>query len=322
MAMAQDHSDAPVRWPALSRRTLIKWMGVGAVGLALPRSEAFAQKVTRATRPIPGAGERLPVIGMGTWQTFNVGGDRVLRDRRAEVLKTLFDCGGGMIDSSPMYGSSRAVVGYGLRKLGMPETLFSADKVWTSDGDQTRTQVAESQRLWGVDRLDLMQVHNLVAWRAHLETLQQMKADGRIRYVGVTTSHGRRHNDLERIMRDEDIDFVQLTYNLTHRAVERRLLPVAKERGIAVIANRPFDGGRLVKGIQRAGHPLPPWTKEIGCDHWPAFLLKFIVSHPAMTCAIPATTHPAHMRENKDAELGPMPDQKTRQRMVEYVASL
>ncbi|MFW5682191.1 MAG: aldo/keto reductase [Phycisphaeraceae bacterium] len=271
---------------------------------------------------IPGTDEKLPVIGMGTWQTFNVGGDRELRNDRTRVLEAHFDAGGGMIDSSPMYGSAQAVLGYGLEKLGMPDTLFSADKVWTRDGDATREQAAESRELWNVDRFDLMQVHNLIAWREHLPTLREMKDDGRIRYVGITTSHGRRHADVERILRNEPIDFVQLTYNLTHRRVEDRLLPLAQDRGIAVIANRPFDGGQLVKGIQRAGHPLPPWAKDIGCDHWPAFLLKFIVSHPAVTCAIPATTRVEHMKENKQAELGPMPDAKTRQRMVRYVEGL
>lgn len=309
--------DAP-----LSRRSAIKLFGAGVAGLTLPGVPAFAADRERAVKLIPGTQEKLPVIGMGTWQTFNVGGDRVLRNDRTEVLRALFAGGGGMIDSSPMYGSSQAVLGYGLEKLGMPDSLFSADKVWTGDGDATRDQTAESRELWNVERFDLMQVHNLVAWREHLSTLREMKEAGRVRYVGITTSHGRRHGDLERIMKTEPIDFVQLTYNLTHRDVEDRLLPLALDRGIAVIANRPFDGGRLVKSIQRAGHPLPPWAKDIGCDHWPAFLLKFILAHPAVTCAIPATTRVEHMKENKQAELGPMPDAKTRQRMVRYVEGL
>jgi diketogulonate reductase-like aldo/keto reductase len=226
-----------------------------------------------------------------------------------------------MVDSSPMYGSAQAVVGHGLEQLGTPESLFSADKVWTSDGGETRQQIDESESKWGIEQFDLMQVHNLVAWRAHLKTLKQMKEAGQVRYIGVTTSHGRRHDELERIMKQEPIDFVQLTYNLTHRAVEDRLLPLAEDRGIGVIANRPFDGGQLVKGLQ-ANHKLPGWAGDIGCDHWPAFLLKFIVSHPAVTCAIPATTKPEHMREDKQAGHGPMPDAKTRRRMIEYVESL
>lgn len=320
MSASEDRGKANGR--PISRRSAITLIGVAAAGLAISPGLVLAQDKQRTLRAISKNGEKIPAIGMGTWQTFNVGSDTKLRDARTQVLKTFFECGGGMIDSSPMYRSAQEVVGYGLEKLAMPKTLFAADKVWTSRGSQTREQVAESREHWNVDKFDLMQVHNLVAWEDHLETLKEMKANGQVRYIGITTSHGRRHRDFERIMRDHDLDFVQLTYNLSHRGVEDRLLPVAQERGIAVICNRPFDGGSLVKGIQRAGHPLPEWAGDIGCSHWPAFLLKFIVSHPAVTCAIPATTKPAHMRENKDAELGPMPDAKMRRRMLEYVASL
>ncbi|MDX1683533.1 MAG: aldo/keto reductase, partial [Phycisphaeraceae bacterium] len=212
----------------MTRRQVLQYLGAGAVGLALPWSGpvsalAASDADERATATIPGTDQTLPVIGMGTWQTFNVGRDPKLRRARTKVLAAFFTAGGGMIDSSPMYGSSQAVVGDGLERLDGPEGLFAADKVWTRDGDATDAQVRRSRQHWGIECFDLMQVHNLLAWRDHLPALREMKAAGRVRYIGITTSHGRRHEELERIMRDEPIDFVQLTYNLTHRSVERRL---------------------------------------------------------------------------------------------------
>ncbi|MGM0559026.1 MAG: aldo/keto reductase [Myxococcota bacterium] len=309
----------------INRRTLLKLLGAGAAATAMWPLAASAEDAERPgpiTKKIPSSGEELTVIGMGTWQTFNVGSDPKLRDDRTRVLQTFFQGGGELVDSSPMYGSSQDVMGYALDKLGHPEQLFSADKIWTRDGDETREQFAETAAKWNVKRFDLMQVHNLLSWKEHLETLYEMKEAGEIRHVGITTSHGRRHRDFERVMKTEDLDFVQLTYNLTHRRVEDRLLPLAKEKGIAVIANRPFDGGSLVDRFQRANHPLPEWASEFDISNWPQFLLKFIVSHPAMTCAIPATTRVEHMRENMGAAHGRLPDAKARQRMLEYVESL
>lgn len=306
----------------LTRRNSLKLIGAATGSLAFPPAAAFAAEAKGTMREIPSSGEKIPVIGMGTWRTFNVGSDTVLRDARTKVLKTFFDNGGGMVDNSPMYGSAREVVGYALKKLGYPETLFSAEKIWTEDGSETRKQTAESAKLWGVKTFDLMQIHNLVAWQEHLANLRKMKEEGKIRYIGITTSHGRRHADLEKIMRDEEFDFVQLTYSLTHREVEKRLLPVAKERGIAVIANRPYDGGNLIKGLQKKKAKLPEWAAEIDCKTWADFLLKFIVSHPALTCAIPATSKVEHMKENMAARLGRMPDEATRKRMIQHVESL
>lgn len=309
----------------INRRTLLKLLGAGAAAAATWPFDARAEDASSTgpiTKTIPSSGEELAVIGMGTWQTFNVGSDPKLRDDRTRVLQTFFQGGGEMVDSSPMYGSSQDVMGYALDRLGHPDQLFSAEKVWTSDGDETRDQIADTADEWNVDRFDLMQVHNLLSWKQHLETLYEMKEAGEIRYVGITTSHGRRHGDLERVMKAEDLDFVQLTYNLTHRRVEDRLLPLAREKGIAVIANRPFDGGRLVDRFQDARHPLPEWASEFDIANWPQFLLKFVVSHPAMTCAIPATTRVEHMRENMGAAHGRLPDARTRRRMLEYVESL
>jgi diketogulonate reductase-like aldo/keto reductase len=225
-----------------------------------------------------------------------------------------------MIDSSPMYGSAQQVIGYGLAKLGHPQALFAADKVWISSGDEGPPQIEQSRKNWGVPRFDLLQVHNLLAWEEHLDTLFAMKADGKLRYVGITTSHGRRHADIEAIMRAHPVDFVQITYNIVDREVEQRILRLAREKGIAVIANRPFQQGALIRGLQ--GEKLPPFAVEIGADNWAAFLLKFIVSHPAVTCAIPATSKVAHVRENLRAAHAPLPDEAMRKRMVTYVEEI
>ncbi|MFT7222843.1 MAG: diketogulonate reductase-like aldo/keto reductase [Cellvibrionaceae bacterium] len=190
-----------------------------------------------------------------------------------------------MIDSSPMYGSSQQVVGYALEQLDYPSQLFSAEKVWTRDGSVARRQIQQTGNAWGLKRFDLMQIHNLLSWQDHIEILKQMKSNGELRYIGITTSHGRRHRELEKIMASEPLDFVQLTYNLEDREVERRLLPLAREKGIAVIANRPFQGGSLINQLQRRNAPLPDFTKAINCQNWAQFLLKYVVSHPAITCA-------------------------------------
>jgi diketogulonate reductase-like aldo/keto reductase len=225
-----------------------------------------------------------------------------------------------MIDSSPMYGSSQKVIGYGLGKPNQPAGLFSADKVWISPGSRGPGQIEASRRYWGVPRFDLLQVHNLLSWEEHLRTLFSMKAAGRVRYVGITTSEGRRHRDVEQIMRTQPLDFVQVTYNIVDREVEDRILPLARDRGIAVIVNRPFREGELPKKLQR--HPLPNWAAEIDCTSWAQIILTFIVSHPDVTCAIPATTRVDHVRENLGAAQGRLPDAGMRARMAAHVEKL
>ena len=305
-----------------TRRQLMKLVAAGVAGATLAPHIALAASSGMKKKLIPASGERIPVIGMGTWRTFNVGDDEQLRLDRTRVLEAFFEHGGGMVDSSPMYGSAAAVMGFALERLGYPDGLFSAEKVWTENEGQTREQVEEQERLWGIETFDLMQVHNLVAWEAHLEKLQQMKADGEIRYVGITTSSGRRHDQFERVMADHDLDFVQLTYNITHRRVEDRLLPLADEKGIAVIANRPYDGGSLIRNL-KARHSVPDWAvEEFDCRGWVDYLLKFLVSHPAVTCAIPATTSVEHLHENMRAGTGPMPTSELRQRMIDHIESL
>lgn len=298
--------------PALG--AALAWRAAGAIG------ETPAPKHGPATKPIPSSGERLPVIGLGTWTTFDVGNDPVSRDACVAVMRALLDGGGTLIDSSPMYGSSQDVVGYGIERIGAASRVFSADKVWVSPGSRGPAQIETSRRRWGIARFDLLQVHNLLEWEEHLRTLFAMKAQGALRYVGVTTSGGRRHGELESIMRSQPLDFVQISYSVLEREVERRILPLARERGIAVIANRPFGEGALIRSVAR--HPLPAWAAEIDCANWAQFLLKFVVSHPAVTCAIPATTRVAHMRENVGAAFGRMPDEATRARMAGHVGRL
>lgn len=304
----------------LSRRNILcAAAATGATAMLWPLTGA-AQPSPVLSRAIPSTGEALPLVGLGTWITFNVGNDTEARDSCAQVMRAFFAAGGRMIDSSPMYGSSQEVVGYGLRKFGPSPRLFSADKVWTSSGSRGPTQIAESLRQWRVPRFDLLQVHNLLSWDAHLRTLLAMKMAGEVRYVGITTSEGRRHREFEQVMRQHPLDFIQVTYNILDREVEDRILPLAAERGIGVIVNRPFRQGALIDRLER--HPLPPWAAEIDARTWAQFVLKFIVSHPAVTCAIPATTRVDHVRENMAAATGQLPDAAMRARMIAHVESL
>ena len=296
--------------------------GAGALGLAagMGLEPAHAASGAILRRAVPRTGETLPLVGMGTWITFNVGKDAALRADRAKVLETFFQRGGAMVDSSPMYGSSEKVIGHCLTRIDGTAALFSATKVWTPFRWLGVRQMEESERLWGTKRFDLMQVHNLLDWDAHLETLKAWKAEGRIRYIGMTTSHGSRHEEMAEIMTGQPIDFVQFTYNILDREAEARLLPLAAERGLGVIVNRPFQGGSLFDRF--AQHPLPDWAAEIDCANWAQVFLKFAVSHPAVTCAIPATSRVDHMQENMGACYGRLPDAAIRARMIRHVESL
>ncbi|HEY2865058.1 MAG TPA: aldo/keto reductase [Casimicrobiaceae bacterium] len=298
------------------RRALGMLAAAGAYAVLRPAT-APAQPRAILTRPIPSSGEALPVIGLGSWITFNVGDDPIARDTCTDVIRNFVEAGGRMIDSSPMYASSQDVIGYGLRKAALTGRIFSADKVWISSGAQGRGQIEQSRQKWQVGRFDLLQVHNLLDWQEHLPTLFAMKAAGQLRYVGITTSEGRRHGDMEQLMRSQAIDFVQVTYNPVDREVEERILPLARDRGIAVIVNRPFRQGGLLRVLAR--QPLPPLAADIGCTSWAQFVLKFIVSHPAVTCAIPATSSVAHVRENMNAAYGRLPDAALRLRMIAAV---
>ena len=281
-----------------------------AAWASLRPSESHAAQI--AMRTIPASGERIPAIGLGTWITFDVGPGEARR-ARGDVLAAFFAAGGRLIDSSPMYGESEDTVGSEYARLGKPAALFAATKVWTVGALAGRRQIEKSRALWRLARFDLLQVHNMLDWEAHFATLEEMKAQGRVRYIGVTTSHGRRHDLLEQIMTRAPLDFAQFTYNLADREAEQRLLPVAAERRLAVIINRPFDGGDLF-GAKTRG-PLPGWAAQIGCASWAEAFLKFVISQPAVTCAIPATSRVAHLRENMRALLGPLPDAALRRRI-------
>ncbi|WFM70740.1 aldo/keto reductase [Halomonas sp. CKK8] len=306
--------------PPLSRRRLLRGLLATAAITALPSAGGLARAAEPLTRELLGTGEALPRVGLGSWITFNVGDDPVLLEECTAVMAAFFAAGGRLIDSSPMYGSSQATIGHALERLEAVDRVYAADKVWTSSPAEGPAQIATSRQAWGVPRFDLLQVHNLLGWEGHLETLQAMKAAGEVRHLGITTSHGRRHEELERIMRHAPLDSVQLTYNIVDREAESRLLPLARERGIGVIANRPFQRKRLIRRL--AGKPLPPWAAEIGATTWAQFILKFIISHPAITCAIPATTRVDHVRENLAAAREPLPDDAMRRRMADHVRGL
>lgn len=304
-----------------SRRRLLQAMASLAMPLSISPWSLALPADKKLLRRIPASGEMIPAVGMGSWLTFGIDPDNLAaRNVRVEILRTFFAMGGELIDSSPMYGTAEKIIGYGLKQIENDQNLFSATKVWTHGWRAGIRQMERSRLLWGVERFDLMQIHNLLDWQTHLATLRGWKDEGKIRYLGITTSHGRRHEELERIMRNEPLDFVQFTYNMLDREAEQILLPLAAERGIAVIINRPFQRGGLFDAFQH--QPLPEWTTEIDCDNWAQFFLKFIISHPAVTCAIPATSRVAHMRENMGACYGRVPDAAMRRRMLRYVESL
>jgi diketogulonate reductase-like aldo/keto reductase len=272
------------------------------------------------TRPIPVSGEMLPVIGLGTFNTFNVGDDPGARRRLTEVLRLFFARGARVIDSSPMYGRAEGVVGDLLAGLPAHETPFLATKVWTTGREAGIEQMGRSAALMRAAPLDLIQIHNLVDWRTQLATLRAMKAAGQVRYLGITHYTSAALPALAEIIEREQVDFVQLAYSIEEREPESRLLPLAAERGVAVIVNLPFRSGSLMSRVRRTA--LPPWAADFECASWAEFLLKFIVSHPAVTCVIPATADPAHMADNLAAGFGRIPDQVERQRMVKLWESV
>jgi diketogulonate reductase-like aldo/keto reductase len=274
---------------------------------------AGARPIVRA---IPSSGERLPVVGLGTWQTFDAGADERAPLRR--VLDRFVALGGRVVDSSPMYGRAEAVVGDLAAELGLRPRLFLATKVWTSGREAGVAQMEASRRHFRAEVIDLMQVHNLVDWRTHLRTLREWKQAGRIRYLGVTHYTASAYGELERIMAGETLDFVQLNYSPAERDADRRLLPLAAERGIAVLVNRPFAEGALFRRV--GGRALPPWAAELGCTSWAQLFLKWIVAHPAVTGVIPATSRPEHLEDNMRAGLEPLPDAAARERILRLIA--
>ena len=298
----------------LSRRDLLRFALV-AGALAFTGGAGVAASLLK--RRIPRTGELLPVIGLGTWQTFDVPGQKSARAPLKEVLREFARLGGSVIDSSPMYGNSESVVGDLAAELGIRNQLFLATKVWTRGREPGIEQMEESFRRLRAQQIDLMQVHNLVDWRTHLLTLRRWKDQNRIRYIGITHYTASAYDELASVLESQDLDFVQLNYSIAERDAERRLLPLALERQIGVLVNRPFAEGALFRKVR--GKPLPAWAKQIGCATWSQFFLKFIVSHPAVTCVIPATSKVEHLLDNMQGGIGSLPDTDTRERMARYV---
>jgi diketogulonate reductase-like aldo/keto reductase len=300
-----------------TRRHFLQRLGLAAAAVPLvPAAQATSR--SPISKRIPSSGEAIPVIGLGTSRTFDAA-PGAERSALAPVLQAFFDHGGALIDSSPMYRAAEETIGE-LLKVSRHAKVVAATKVWT-DGKQAGVeQMERSRRLWGVPRFDLMQIHNLRDWQVHVATLKEWKAENRIRYIGITTSHGRMHDELERALGREPFDFVQLSYNLEDREAEQRLLPLAAERGIGVLVNRPFQLGGLFDKVR--GKALPPWAKEFGIASWAQYFLKFAVSHPAVTCAIPATSKVKHMEDNMGAGYGALPDAATRERMARFVEAV
>ena len=300
----------------MTRTDFLRLMFVATSALAASQILRASPAVTERmhSRLIPSTREPLPVVGCGTWRTFDVGQSSDERDRLREVLRILFDHGGSVIDSSPMYGAAESVVGDLLAAMNARDEAFIATKVWTSGHEAGITQMRRSLELLHVERIDLMQVHNLVDWRTQLATLRAWKKEGRIRYIGITHYTPSAYAELESVMRAEKPDFVQLDYSLADRAAEQRLLPLAADLGVAVIVNQPFGGGGLLRSL--LAKPLPSWSAEIGCETWAQVLLKFVLANPAVTCVIPGTGRPEHMKDNVRAGFGHYPDAALRARML------
>ena len=303
---------SPDRFPRslpMSRAEFLRLAAASAAGLILGAPAHAADRTPSpalGTRPIPATGEALPVIGCGTYVGFDVARDSAEHQRLPGVLQALFGAGGAVIDSSPMYGRAEAVTGELLAAAGSHGKAFLATKVWTRGRAEGIRQMEESLRRLRVERLDLMQIHNLLDWQTHLATLRDWKAAGRVRYLGVTHYTAGAYDALEAVMRAETLDFVQINYSADEREAERRILPLAAERGMAVIINRPFGGGGLLRRLR--DRPLPAWAAEIGATSWAQVLLKFVLSHPAVTCTIPGTSRPEHMADNALAGTGTIPE--------------
>jgi aryl-alcohol dehydrogenase-like predicted oxidoreductase len=306
--------------PGMDRRDVVKTLVVAGTGAALGGLPMRAEDgPVKITRPVPKSGERIPVIGLGTSHVFDVGSTSEERAGVKGVLEALVEAGGSVVDSSPMYGRAEVVVGELTASAGLRSRLFLASKVWTTGHDAGVAQVEASLRRMGAGRLDLVQVHNLVDMKTQLATLRKLKEAGRVRYVGVSHWNTSGYAELEKTLREEELDFVQLNYSIVEREAEARLLPLAMERRVAVLVNRPFARGDLFGKVK--GKPLPDWAATFDAASWGQFFLKFVVSHPAVTCAIPATAKVAHLRDNMAAGVGRLPDQVTRARMAELFSS-
>jgi diketogulonate reductase-like aldo/keto reductase len=282
-------------------------------------SPLYAESASAAMiqRPIPASGELLPVIGLGTYQSFDIGTSAAERDPVKDVLRLFAQHGGKLVDSSPMYGRSESALGELATELAVTQKLFMATKVWTSGHEAGIRQMEESLRRMQVARMDLMQIHNLQDWQTHVKTLREWKSAGRIRHTGITHYHSGAYAELERLMKMKEFDFVQFNYSIAEREAEERILPLARDLGIAVIVNRPFAQASLFSRVK--GKDLPAWAAEFDCASWAQFFLKYILGHPAVTCVIPATGKPKHLVDNMAAGIGKLPDAPMRARMAQFM---
>jgi aryl-alcohol dehydrogenase-like predicted oxidoreductase len=303
-----------------TRRDACRALAALAALSCWPGTRMQAAETRMATRKVPASGEELPVIGMGSSGTFDVGTGAEARAPLREVLKIFVDSGATVIDTSPMYGQSEAVLGDLIAAVGIRPRLWIATKVWTKGAAEGVRQIEDSMRKLRVDRLELLQIHNLVDWQAHVPTLRSMKDAGKLRYTGITHYRSEAHDEAEAVLREELFDFVQINYSIGEREAEDRLLPFCQDKGIGVIVNRPFEDGALFERVR--GKPLPPWAPDVGIASWGQFFLRYAASHPAVTCVIPATAKPKHMADNCAAGINPLPDARQRQRMEQYFESL
>ena len=307
--------------PKISRRATLKTLaGTGLYLGTLPLSATAPPTDAMQQRKIPSSGEKLGVVGVGTWQTFDVGSSANDRAPLQEVLRILAERGGNVIDSSPMYGRSEAVTGAVAAATGMQSRFFYATKVWTRGQEAGVRQMEDSMQKMQADPMDLMQIHNLLDWQTHLATLNTWKDQGKIRYTGITHYTSRAFDSMRQIMQEESIDFIQIPYSILSRQAEDVLLPLAQDRGIGVIVNQPYEGGSLFRAVK--DQALPPWAGDFHCASWGQFFLKYVLAHPAVTCVIPGTDDPEHMRDNAGAGVGSMPDDNTRQKMVAVIKEL
>jgi diketogulonate reductase-like aldo/keto reductase len=313
----------PLPWrlmKSISRRRAIRWMTATAAGLCGPRFSVDAQSKAMLMRAIPASDEKLPAIGLGTWQAFDVGDSPAAREPLEEVLRSFVKFGGKLIDSSPMYGRAESVIGDLTAKLGLRDSLFLATKVWTTGKAAGIESMERSAQRLKAKRIDLMQVHNLVDVETQLATLRDWKAQDRIRYLGITHYNSSAYAEVEKVLRREKLDFLQINYSLGESEAEDRILPLAQERGVAVIVNRPLGGGDLFGRVRSKA--LPEWAAEFDCKSWAQFFLKWIMAHPAVTCAIPATSNPRHLEDNMQAGYGRLPDANMRKRMAEIISGM
>jgi diketogulonate reductase-like aldo/keto reductase len=304
----------------IKRRQLLQFSAGLLAGSSLGLRAEQAADLPLIQRPVPSSGELLPVMGMGTSRTFDTPGDPASLANLTEVMQAFFNARGTVIDSSPMYGNAEARVGDVLRAMTPPPKVFAATKVWTTGRQQGIAQMQESARRMNVERFDLIAVHNLQDWETHLDTLKGWKEDGKVRYIGITTSHGRDHPQFLEVMRKQPVDFAQFSYNIEDRRAEQELLPLAADRGIATMINRPYQRGALFN--KSRGKALPALAAELDCNSWGQFYLKYILAHPAVTCIIPATARVHHMVDNMQANFGRVPDPQQRADMLRLFEQL